>query len=230
MVAVLPAWRLQPNLAKPVDVPVSSGVSHGTDSSSPSGRLASGVLPLEAESDDVTLYVALLRGIGPGNPAMRNENLRRVCEELGYGSVQTVISSGNVVFESDIDDRAALEASMELAWPRELGFESTTIVRSRSALASLVDLKPFGDLEHGRETYLLVTFAKHSLEIPFDLPHIPFGQGHEVVAATKTEIFTVTDTTAERTPNVMGWVEDQFGKLVSSRTWLTVSRILGRMG
>jgi hypothetical protein len=28
----------------------------------------------------------------------------------------------------------------------------------------------------------------------------------------------------------MAWVEDRFGKQVSSRTWLTVARILKKMG
>ena len=45
-------------------------------------------------------YVALLRGIGPGNPNMRNDKLRSVFEKLGFSNVKTVISSGNVLFES----------------------------------------------------------------------------------------------------------------------------------
>jgi hypothetical protein len=49
------------------------------------------------------------------------------------------------------------------------------------------------------------------------------------VAATGSELFTVTDTTSERTPDVMAWIESRFGKQVSSRTWLTVERILKRM-
>jgi uncharacterized protein (DUF1697 family) len=88
-------------------------------------------------------YVALLRGIHPGNPKMRNEHLRRVVEGLGHTDVATVISSGNVVFASTIRSRARLEASLEAAWPEQLGFTSTTIVRSRTDLRLLVDGDPF---------------------------------------------------------------------------------------
>ena len=50
-------------------------------------------------------YVALLRGIGPANPNMRNEKLRGVLEELGLANVASVISSGNLLF--DTEDGAA---------------------------------------------------------------------------------------------------------------------------
>ncbi|MBA3630747.1 MAG: DUF1697 domain-containing protein [Actinobacteria bacterium] len=40
-------------------------------------------------------YVALLRGIGPSNPNMRNDRLRAVFEDLGFSNVRAVISSGN---------------------------------------------------------------------------------------------------------------------------------------
>ncbi len=63
---------------------------------------------------------------------MRNDKLRGVFQELGFANVQTVITSGNVVFETDSHDVRALEARIEEAWPAQLGFRST---RS-SALAS----------------------------------------------------------------------------------------------
>lgn len=161
---------------------------------------------------------------------MRNENLRRVCEDLGLTRVSTVISSGNVVFEADTEDLPALEERLERAWPSELGFESTTIIRTRDDLKSLVDLEPFNGLEHGRETYLLVTFSKSTLDVTVDLPFQPEDGSFRLLHATQRELFTVTDTTQESTPDVMQWVEARFGKEITSRTWLTVARILKKMG
>jgi uncharacterized protein (DUF1697 family) len=178
----------------------------------------------------MTKYVALLRGIAPMNPAMSNANLRAVCEDVGLQNVSTVISSGNVVFETDTTDRAGLEATLETAWPEKLGFESTTILRSQDELEALVELSPFGDLEHGPGSYLLVTFSKHPLKVDFETPFHPADRDYQVVAATTGEVFTVTDMTSGGTPDVMVWVEAKFGKLVSSRTWLTVGRILKKMG
>jgi uncharacterized protein (DUF1697 family) len=164
------------------------------------------------------------------NPAMSNANLRAVCEDLGLAHVATVISSGNVVFETDVADRAELEANLEAAWPAKLGFESTTILRTKEELQSLVEMAPFGDLVHGPSSYLLVTFSKNPIGFDLEIPHQPADRDYQVVAATGRELFTVTDMTSGGTPDVMAWTESQLGKQVTSRTWLTVGRILKRMG
>jgi uncharacterized protein (DUF1697 family) len=176
----------------------------------------------------VTRYVALLRGIGPSDPNMRNVRLREVCEDLGLRNVATVVSSGNLVFDADDADAVHLEAQLEAAWPERLGFQSTSIVRTHAQLAALRDLAPFGDREHGKGTYLLTTFAKHRIQPTFTVPGAPLGPGFEVVGATDREVFSVTDTTANRTPDTMTWLERQLGPAITSRTWLTVTRILAR--
>lgn len=91
------------------------------------------------------MHVALLRGIGPMNPNMRNEKLRGVFENLGFGNVQTVISSGNVVFEADPQDIGEMEARIEEAWPEQLGFRSTTIIRTSQEVHDLIARNPVGD-------------------------------------------------------------------------------------
>lgn len=173
-------------------------------------------------------YVALLRGIGPTNPAMRNENLRRVVEELGHQNVQTVLSSGNVVFETNRRSRAKMEAGMEAAWQEKLGFTSTTIIRSRTQLERLVTADPYRDLLHGRKSYLLVTFFKHPPQLGFDLPFQPPGTTFRMLDLIDDALFTVADTSGT-TPDLMAWLERTLGRKISSRTWRTVMRILGRM-
>lgn len=117
---------------------------------------------------------------------------------------------------------------LEAAWPARLGFSSTTILRSREELTALVEQQPFGELEHGPTSYLLVTFSKASLadvesEVPRATPDL------RILGATERELFTVTDTTTGGTPDVMSQIERRYGRNVSSRTWLTVGRILKRM-
>ena len=109
----------------------------------------------------MTKYVALLRGIGPSNPNMRNEKLRGVFEKLGFADVETVISIGNVIIESPSKSAKRLEETIEKALTEQLGFTSTTIIRSRSQLQQLVDKNPFGGMEHSQKSSLNVTFLKH---------------------------------------------------------------------
>jgi uncharacterized protein (DUF1697 family) len=72
----------------------------------------------------MTSYVALLRGIGPLNTNMRNEKLRDVFERLGFENVRTVISSGNVLFQTSAQSTEKLEAVVEKALPKQLRFHS----------------------------------------------------------------------------------------------------------
>lgn len=174
-------------------------------------------------------YAALLRGIGPGNPNMRQSKLCGVLEELGFSNVQGVISSGNVIFESNLTDTAELEAMIEQAWPKMLGFNSTTIVRSKERLEKLVEANPFQDLAHSPSSYLLVTFFKNDTKVPYKLPYSPPGKPYELIETLDNALFTVTDNTIIKTTDLMSWLEKEFGKEITSRTWLTVHRILKNM-
>jgi uncharacterized protein (DUF1697 family) len=167
-------------------------------------------------------YAALLRGIAPTNPNMRNEKLRSLFEELGFSSVKTVISSGNVLFESSEADEAKIEALIEDALPKKLGFTSTTIVRSLDDLKKLAGAKPFSGYEHGLKTSLNVTFLKHAQKNQ----EILEGRGFIVISTSRREICSVIDMTAAKTPNFMAKAEKAFGKQITTRTWKTVERII----
>lgn len=174
-------------------------------------------------------YVALLRGIGPGNPNMRNEKLREVFENLGLQNVQTVISSGNVLFETDSKDVKSFEDTIEEALFHHLGFHSTTIIRSQGQLQKLVDSNPFKDLVHGPNSYLLVTFFKHPAKVSFKVPYQPPDKPYRFVAADNIFLCSVTDNTIIKTTDLMAWMEGQFGKEITSRTYKTIGRILKKM-
>lgn len=187
------------------------------------------VLTLEVIKLMLMKYVALLRGIGPGNPNMHQSKLCGVLEELGYKGVQGVISSGNVIFESDKTDVAQMEAELERAWPDKLGFKSTTIIRSQEQLEQVVTNHPYGNLQHGPKSYLLVTFFKHSTDVGFELPYQPPGKTYKLLSATKNHLYTTTDNTVVKTTDLMTWLKKQYSKEISSRTLLTCRRILGKM-
>ncbi len=168
----------------------------------------------------MTKYVALLRGIGPSNPNMHGVKLKSVLEDLGFSNVQTLISSGNVLFETDSDDTTAMEAKIEKAWPIKLGFNSTTIIRSQAQLQALIDSDPYKGANHSRQSYLLVTFFKRP---PSDLKENYYG--------TKgvNALCSIIDTTSAKTPDFMAKLERRFSKDTTSRTWNTVQRIVKKM-
>jgi uncharacterized protein (DUF1697 family) len=64
-------------------------------------------------------FVALLRGVGPLNVKM--PDLKRCFEASGLTSVQTILSSGNVVFKALDSTESALEIQVEQAMQQGLG-------------------------------------------------------------------------------------------------------------
>ncbi len=155
----------------------------------------------------MTIYIAFLRGIMPSNPTMRNEKLRAIFESLGFSNVQTIISSGNVIFESTSKSIPTLEQKIESALFNQLGIKSPAYIRSRADLEKLIKKDPFKGAEHSRTSYLIVSFLKQK----------------------PGEIFTNLDVTQSKKPDFMNRMDNKYGKNVTTRTWKTVQRMLKKM-
>lgn len=161
---------------------------------------------------------------------MRNDRLRTVFESLGLDNVRTVISSGNVLFEAESKDIKALEQTIETAIPKQLGFRSTTIIRSQRQMKDLVKTDPFKGMEHGPSSYLLVTFFKNPVKPGFQFPYQPLDGSYKLLGFEDSVLFSVIDTTSTgHSPDLMAWLEKQFGKDITSRTYKTVGRILKKL-
>ena len=173
-------------------------------------------------------FVALLRGIGPLNPNMRNENLRKVFVGLGFDNVRTVITTGNVLFESPSSAIRGLESRIEEALPRELGFSSTTIIRSKRQLRNLLDCDALKSVVRSHKEDVDVTFLKRKRRTRPPLPYQPDDGRFTVVALDELTLGSVVDPTSSKPPDYMRWIEKQFGKEVTTRTYRTVERIMKR--
>ncbi len=90
-------------------------------------------------------YVALLRGINLGRTRkVAMADLRTWLKELGYGSVQTFLQSGNAVFTTDRKP-AELEREIAKRLEEQVGFEVRCLIRDHAELQRVVDGDPFGD-------------------------------------------------------------------------------------
>ncbi len=173
-------------------------------------------------------YVALLRGIGPGNPNMRNDRLTEVFVNLGFSNVISVISSGNIIFETDETDTKKLEKKIEDTFPLQLDFSSSTIIRSEAELQSIVDAGPFGSTMDIPVSRLSVTFLKNRMKPSSILPHFSADKTYQVFKIDHQTLGSIIDTTSTKTPDVMKWLEKNFSKEITTRTNKTVHRILQR--
>ncbi|MGX1807405.1 DUF1697 domain-containing protein [Nocardia sp. NPDC055321] len=176
-------------------------------------------------------YAAFLRGIMPTNPNMKNERLRGVFEGLGFERVGSLLTSGNVYFDSPETDVPALEDRIQHALQAQLGIGGGTLIRSREQLRELVDTDPFPGLTHCRETYLTVTFVKDPEAGPPAQPSDTLAEAVTVVRYDRpaAAILTIVDNSDPRTTTFMAWLEKTYGKDITTRTFLTVERTLKKL-
>ncbi|HEY3492793.1 MAG TPA: DUF1697 domain-containing protein [Solirubrobacterales bacterium] len=89
-------------------------------------------------------YVAFLRGMNLGNRRIKNEELRRHFEEMGFEEVTTFRASGNVIFSTPKREaEAKLATRVEAELDERLGYDVPVFLRSAAELAAVAAHEPF---------------------------------------------------------------------------------------
>ena len=104
-------------------------------------------------------YVAFLRAINVGGHVVKMDALRRLFEALDFSEVETVIASGNVLFDSPSKSAQAIEKKIEGHLQKKLGYAVETFVRSPAEMAAVAKYQPFKASELAK--------PGHSLHIGF---------------------------------------------------------------
>jgi uncharacterized protein (DUF1697 family) len=164
-------------------------------------------------------HVAFLRGVSPLNAKM--PELKRCFESAGFTNVRTVLSSGNVVFDSRWNSESAIERRAEKAMGETLDRVFHTIVRSAAFLQDLISKDPFAKFDLPSEARRVVTFLRKapssSRKLPIEL------DGAKILAVHGREVLSAY-VPSPRGPVFMALIEKTFGKDVTTRTWDTVRK------
>jgi uncharacterized protein (DUF1697 family) len=88
-------------------------------------------------------YAALLRAINVGGHVVKMAELRTLFERAKLSRVETVITSGNVLFDTRATDTAAIERRLEKTLRDALGYDVDTFVRTLDDLDAIVAHEPF---------------------------------------------------------------------------------------
>jgi uncharacterized protein (DUF1697 family) len=98
----------------------------------------------------MTGYVALLRAVNVGGTGkLPMAELRTMAEGLGFESVRTYIASGNLLFESDLNE-AEVKAALEVRLEAYAGKPVPVLVRTAAELATVRAGDPFPDAHGSR--------------------------------------------------------------------------------
>jgi uncharacterized protein (DUF1697 family) len=105
------------------------------------------------------MHVALLRGINVGKAKrVAMAELRALCESLGYGHVQTLLNSGNIVFSAPRADPKAA-ARIEKAIASRLGVHSRVLVITAGELDAIMTENPLPECDVSPSRFLITVLA-----------------------------------------------------------------------
>jgi uncharacterized protein (DUF1697 family) len=148
--------------------------------------------------------------------------LKRAFEAAGFTEVKTVLSSGNVVFDTRRASESALERKAEAAMREKLGQAFPTIVRPVEMLQEMLESDPFRAFQLEPSAKRIVTFLRHEPTAKITLPAELHGA--RLLALRGTELFS-TYVPTPKGAVFMTLIERTFGKELTTRTWDTVVKV-----
>jgi len=102
-------------------------------------------------------HIAFLRGINVGGKTMVSmKDLTEICKHIGFEKVRTYLNSGNVIFQSPLQE-AELQEALEKALSGKTGKDIGVVIRSPEDLERIVKGNPFPEAVPSQVGVLLVT-------------------------------------------------------------------------
>jgi uncharacterized protein (DUF1697 family) len=171
-------------------------------------------------------HVALLRGINVGgHKQVAMADLRDLLGKLGFGDVQSVLQSGNLVFRGDGKTGPALERLLETAAGKRLGLETSFLVRSAAEWEEIVAKNPFPDEAKRDPARLVVLFLKDPPGGPAVRALQAAIVGREVVRVKGKHLYAVYPDGQGRSKLTLPLIEKHLGTGGTARNWNTVLRL-----
>jgi uncharacterized protein (DUF1697 family) len=169
-------------------------------------------------------YTALLRGINVGGHTVTMDRLRSLFRQLDLADVRTYIQSGNVFFDSDQSDRAALTHSIERHLHAALGYDVPVFLRTVTELEQIVERNPFRDLTVTPAMRLCVVFTAERIPSTLALPLRTPKNDMEMIHAGDYEAYVIWRIIDGRPPSSQGFKE--LGDRNTTRFYHTLAKIL----
>lgn len=177
----------------------------------------------------MTTLIALLRGINiGGNNKLPMKELSALLAKMGLSDIQTYIQSGNVVFRTNVKDKAALAAKITAAIRKQHGFALHVLLLDTAELRKAMANNPYPQAE-AAPTSLHLLFLS---EVP---PH-PDLKGLEAIKTTSEEFKLIGKVFYLHAPDGVGRsklaarTEKLLGVPTTGRNWNTVCKLAEMVG
>jgi len=174
-------------------------------------------------------YVAFLRGINvSGKTRIKMADLKNVFESMGFTNVRTLLASGNVIFDSEDENEKFLTEKIESGLKKVFKRDIAVILRDIDHLKKLQSSKPFEGIEVTPDIRMYATFfSKKTQPRTITVPYTSPQKGFNILNSTSMEVFSTVDISKGRgTPELMNFLEKEYGSNLTTRSWGTVLKLL----
>jgi len=183
---------------------------------------------MSASGASVVPYAAFLRGINVGgHKPIKMDVLRAAFVGMGFQKVNTVLVSGNVLFESRAEKAEAIAAKLGEGLKKVFGHEIGVMVRPVAELRKLAARNPFKDVKLTPQTRLYVTFLSEKPTPGQKASLQAAGKELKFLRVTDGEVCSGIEISPQRhTTDLMDQLEKELSRKVTTRNWNTVVRVL----
>jgi uncharacterized protein (DUF1697 family) len=175
----------------------------------------------------MNVYISMLRGVNVGgHNKVKMEALKALYESLGLKHAQTLIQSGNVVFQTKEQEPELLARQIGDGIEKTFKFRPSVIVRTTSEMRDVIMKNPFAGRKQIEPGKLLVTF----------LVADPGSEARKQVLALKTdpeelrvkgsELYIYFPNGIGKSKLPMAKVEKTLKTSGTGRNWNTVQKLL----
>lgn len=172
---------------------------------------------------------AFLRAVNVGGRTVTMERLRELLAGQGLGRIETVLASGNLLFDLPPEGAATVERRIESRLRKELGYEVATFVRTAAEIEAIAHREPFGGAAAGEVHGVYVAF----------LPAEPDGESRRAVESASTaddllrvvgrEVYWLCRTRFSDSPLSGPKLEKLLGQPATVRNLTTVRKVATRL-
>lgn len=155
------------------------------------------------------------------------ETLKDIFAALGFTQIKTILNSGNVIFETEMNDKTVIQKEIELALEKQFGRPIKSLLRSGDELKELVDADPFKGIEVTKDTRFYVTFFTDQHKTTLEDITSAVGKDSKIARLTSKEVCSLIKVNSQKnTTDLMGFMEKRFGKHITTRNWNTVVKLV----
>ena len=172
-------------------------------------------------------YIAMLRGINvSGHNTIKMEHLRALFSDLGFRNVETYVQSGNIVFQTRIENPSNLSRRISETILLASKFDVPVILRSSIEMQSVIANNPFLKEKGIDSSKLHVTFLSETVQESVLKKLEPLSNNPDRFYGAPREIYLYCPDGYGRTKISNNAIEKALSVRATTRNWKTTNTLL----